>query len=97
METDGAIVFGEETIASTGLFASELAYPIIAPYWDDIDIEGHGHIYYRISRSPVDLERITATVRRSTTTNKEFSASWCMIVTWYKVAESVGDVTIVSV
>ena len=98
MVTDGAIVFGENTISSPGVFdSSDLAIPIIAPFWDNVYTLDNGFIFYRRSTSPVDLERITATVRQSTTTKKDFAASLCMVVTWYKVAEYEGDPTDVSI
>ena len=98
VETDGAIVFGENTIESVGIFSNaDLRNPIIAPFWDDSNIGRNGNIYYRISKSPVDLKRITATVRQSTTTKKDFAASWCMVVTWYKVAKDSGGPIVVSI
>ena len=97
MVTDGAIVFGEHTITIDYTFNSDdLIYPFIAPFWDDIDLNRNGVVFYRISNSFLDLERITATVRQSTTTKKDFAASWCMVVTWYKVAQR-GDHTLVSI
>ena len=98
VSADGAIVFGENTISSPGVFdSSDLANPIIAPFWDNSNIRINGNIYYRISKSLVDLERITATVRQSTATKKDFAASWCMVVTWYKVAETSGSPAVVSI
>ena len=94
MEINGAIVFGENAIDSTSY---DLEYPFITPFYEDIDTTENGHIYFRISNSPVDLERITATIKRSTTTKEDFSPSWCMVVTWHNVAENSLNVYIVSV
>ncbi|XP_023331515.1 nidogen-2 isoform X4 [Eurytemora carolleeae] len=59
-------------------------YPIIAPFYSDIDIRRTGQISWRVSSSAEDL-RITNALINSKFSSVRFSAAEVLVVTWEKV------------
>ena len=60
-----------------------MEYPIIAPFYADIDTRGVGQVYWRASREPEDLSRAANLVRQYYQT--EFQPKEIVVITWDQV------------
>lgn len=62
-----------------------LDYPVIAPFYSDVDTRGSGTIYYRESQSPELLEEVSEKIRKHFSMGMNFHAKSFLIVTWDQV------------
>ena len=61
---------------------------IIAPFWDDVDIERSENISYKVTTDPVSLERARLDISEAEFAGTEdFNPTYLFIATWYRVAE----------
>jgi len=60
-------------------------YPVIAPFYSDVDIREAGQIYWRVSRSQEDLRLVNSLISPRYR-NLRFTASEVVVVTWDQVA-----------
>ena len=60
-----------------------MEYPIIAPFYADIDTRGVGQVYWRASTEPEDLSRAANLVRQYYQT--EFQPKEIVVITWDQV------------
>ena len=93
MNTNGVISFGRTfTSASSGgsLFNAVFSPPIIAPFWDDINIRNGGEIYYRQDTDPVVAEEVRQEVFSQYPEVGPFSPTLVFVATWDRVAAFSG-------
>nr|XP_033771033.1 alpha-tectorin-like [Geotrypetes seraphini] len=57
----------------------------VTPYWGDVNNEIAGKVYYRESKDPQLLQRVTQDINQYFP-NIQFTATWIFIATWHKVA-----------
>ena len=96
ISANGALVFGDDTIfrySTNGPNFGGWGYPLVTPFYNDIDTSSNGEIYFRISQDPIDLNRISAAVKRSSLSIGEFAATYCVIATWSGVTYFNGGQT----
>ena len=90
VSTNGLISFGQDyTSASSGgsSFNGVSSPPIVAPFWDDININDGGTIYYRQEFDPFIISLVNDEIRSLYPADfPEFQASLVFVATWYRVA-----------
>ena len=91
MNTNGLLSFGRaHTIGSSfgATFTNLFTPPIIAPFWDDIDITKNagGTIYYRQSSDPALVEQVQRAIVLDDPEAASFQPSLIFVATWYRVA-----------
>ena len=62
-----------------------LLHRFIAPYWADVDLTGTGQVYYRQTKNPVLLARVTNEIHRAFPSSKNSTVVNLLIVTWADV------------
>ena len=62
-----------------------LSYPIIAPYWADVDTRGNGSVYYRETSSASIISTVASHVSNAFPSQSPFYATSVVIVTWDRV------------
>jgi hypothetical protein len=63
----------------------------IAPFWADIDTRNGGVVYYRETQDLAIRTRVSEEIRRYFARQRQFSAKWVLIVTWFNVARYGGS------
>ena len=98
MNTNGVLSFGlTHTTPSTygSNFSAVFSPPIIAPFWDDIDITRGGTIYYRQESDPAIVEQVQQAVASDYPEAASFQPSLVFVATWDRVERfaiiSTGD------
>ena len=97
MNTNGVLSFGQpHTSTSSGgsNFDSVSSPPIIAPFWDDINVNVSGTIYYSQDSSPTIAELFRQEVLSQYAIS--FSPSLVFVATWDRVAQFGGSSSIVN-
>ena len=89
VNTNGLISFLEAYSTAT-LKSFPLTFPLIAPFWTDIDTLKGGQIYYRESSSSSDLTQ--AQIDISKVYFSTFNPTRLYITTWYLVAPYSGPI-----
>ncbi|XP_071454679.1 nidogen-like isoform X2 [Hetaerina americana] len=59
-----------------------LDYPVIAPFYSDVDTRGTGTVFYRETQDPALLSRGTSLVRELFSSGSSFTAQSVFIATW---------------
>ena len=93
MNTNGVLSFGQPytTTSSNRLnFDSVFSPPIIAPFWDDINIAGGGEIYYRQVFDSFLVEQVQLEVSSQFPEVGFFYPSLVFVATWDRVAPFSG-------
>ena len=67
-------------------FPISFSPPLIAPFWDDVDIRQFGNIYYRQTSSPTLLERARNEIQELFPSSVSFFPTRLVIATWDRVA-----------
>ena len=62
-----------------------LNYPIIAPYWADVDTRGNGSVYYRETSNASIISTVASHVSNAFPSHSPFYATSVVIATWYRV------------
>ena len=89
MNTNGVLSLGESftSIGSGGSnFSSVSSPPIIAPFWDDIDVTKGGNIYYRQDFSLSIADQVQREIHRQYPDVGFFHPSLVFVATWDRVA-----------
>ena len=89
MNTNGVLSFGREytrTSSSGNNFDSVSSPPIIAPFWDDINIVVGGVIYYRQEFDPFIVDLVREGVASQFPEVGSFFPSLVFVATWDRVA-----------
>ena len=90
MSTNGVLSFGQsftDTSSSGRNFDSVSSPPIIAPFWDDINIRDGGMIYYRQDFDPFIADLIRQEVSSQYPEVGFFFPSLVFVATWDRVAQ----------
>ncbi|OCT71157.1 hypothetical protein XELAEV_18038063mg, partial [Xenopus laevis] len=86
VNNNGVISFGVAVSSYTpNAFPLADGRPFVAPYWGDVNNEIAGTVYYRESKDPNLLERISNDMRKYYP-NFNYRATWAFVATWDKVA-----------
>ena len=64
--------------------------PLIAPFWDDINIERFGNIFYRQTSNITLLQRARDQLQELFPSSGNFTPTTLFIATWDRVAEFEG-------
>lgn len=59
----------------------------VAPFWNDIDTQNGGDIFYRQVTDSNTLNQIGSDIRSSFSAFANFRPSWALVVTWFEVAQ----------
>ena len=88
MSTNGFISFGMPffRITAGGNFDSVSSPPIIAPFWDDININNGGTIYYRQDNTSIIAEEVRQEIVSLYPDAGSFRAELVFVATWDRVA-----------
>ena len=62
-----------------------LNYPIIAPYWADVDTLGTGSVYYRETSNTSIISTVASHVSNAFPSQSPFNATSVVIATWDRV------------
>ena len=93
MNTNGVLSFGESFTRTTSRgsnFDSVFSPPIIAPFWDDINIARGGTIYYRQDNSSSIADQVQQDINAQFP-DIEFYPSLVFVATWDRVVRFVGS------
>ena len=61
--------------------------PLIAPFWDDVNINRFGNIFYRQTSSATLLQRVRNELQELFPSSGNFNPTRLLIATWDRVAE----------
>ncbi len=87
VNTNGVLSFGESYTVPVGTdFNFIPSPPIIAPFWDDIDITRGGTIYYRQDSNSTITELVQKAVATEYPEAASFQPSLVFVATWDRVA-----------
>ncbi len=89
VNTNGLLSFGAGNRAFTPQSFPIEVGPLIAPFWDDVDIRGSGSIYFRQS-SDLSMIQMVLSRLRSINVAQDFTPTALFIATWDHVAEFGG-------
>lgn len=64
--------------------------PLIAPFWDDVNIRRFGNIFYRQTTNATLLQRARNRLQESFPSTGNFTPTFLFIATWDRVAEFGG-------
>ena len=67
-------------------FPTSFSPPLIAPFWDDVDIQQFGNISYRQTFNATLLQRAHNEVQELFPSSGNFTPTVLVIATWYRVA-----------
>ena len=73
-------------LSTVSIFGS----PLIAPFWEDVDINMFGNIFYRQTSSPTLLQRVHNELQQLFPSSGSFSPTTLLIATWDRVAQFIG-------
>ncbi len=59
--------------------------PVMAPFWADIDLQGTGEIYYRMSNNARDVQMAMDIITNAFPAESHFTPDDVIIVTWEAV------------
>ena len=62
-----------------------LNYPVIAPYWADVDTLGTGSVYYRETSNTSIISTVASHVSNAFPSQSPFNPISVVIATWYRV------------
>ena len=62
-----------------------LSFPIIAPYWADVDTRGTGRVFYRETTSSTIISKVASHISNAFPSQSPFTATGVVVVTWYYV------------
>ena len=88
VNTNGVLSFGEQfsaTFPNGRNFSSIPSLPIIAPFWDDVNINNGGTIYYRQESDPSVAEQIQQEISSQYPEAELFRPSLVFVATWDRV------------
>ncbi|XP_052827306.1 sushi domain-containing protein 2 isoform X1 [Octopus bimaculoides] len=87
VNTNGIISFTYKESSYTPVdFPRNNSFPVIAPFWADIDIESVGGTVYYLESSDENLLALaSAEVRKYFPYRRNYNAKWIFIATWYNV------------
>ena len=88
INTNGILAFVEEflSITAPGNFDSIIIPPLIAPFWDDVNVVVSGTIFYRQDYDPSLAERLRREISAEYPEAELFHPSLVFVVTWDRVA-----------
>ena len=92
MNTNGVLSFGESFTRTTSVgsnFDFVFSPPIIAPFWDDVNIASGGAIYYRQDNSSSIADQVQQDVNVQFP-DIEFYPSLVFVATWNRVVRFAG-------
>ena len=89
MNTNGVLSFGESYTAyrSSSFNSVTISPPIIAPFWDDIDITRGGTIYYRQDSNSTVKDLVQKAIALEYPEAASFQPSLVFVATWDRVQE----------
>ena len=68
--------------------------PLVAPFWDDVNIQEGGTIYYRQTTNSLLLEDFHNELVAISPSLQSFHPTWLFIATWFRVAEFGGGIEV---
>ena len=74
-----------EAIVYYTFYPFPLIYPIIAPYWADVDTRGTGSVYYRETSNASIISTVASHVSNAFPSQSPFYATSVVITTWDSV------------
>ena len=86
VNTNGHLTFRSGFLAWTPQRFPFFGSPLIAPFWDDVDIRQFGTIFYRQTSSPTLLQRARNEIQELFPSSGNFSPTRLVIATWDRVA-----------
>lgn len=94
MNTNGVVSFGgryTNTGSSGSDFSNVFSPPIIAPFWDDINVNNGGTIYYRQNTDSAVTEMVRQEILFGYPEVGPFTAELVFVATWDRVAAFNSD------
>ena len=86
MNTNGHLTFRSEFLEWIPRPFPIVGLPLIAPYWEDVDIRRFGTIFYRQTSSPILLQRARNELQELFPSSGNFNPTRLVIATWDRVA-----------
>ena len=91
MNTNGIISFQcQFTESSPRRFPLNNLLPLIAPFWDDVDIRRFGNIFYRQTNDTTLFQRAHDLLQELFPSSGNFTPTTLFIATWDRVAQFGG-------
>ena len=87
VNTNGILSFQSPYLAPLPQMFRSTGLPMIAPFWDDIDITTFGNIFYRETNDATLLQRARDQLQELFPSSGNFTPTTLFIVTWDRVAE----------
>ena len=88
VNTNGVLSFGQaytRTSSGGSNFATFTSPPVIAPFWDDINVLVNGTIYYRQESDPLIVEQLRQAISSQYPEAELFRPSLVFVATWDRV------------
>ena len=96
VSTNGVVSFGTDfTDSISRPFPLSTSDILLAPFWDDSDVEIGGQILFRLSDNQTLLNQVGSIINDSL--EYDFTPTMLFIVTWNRIPEYGGSSNIVSV
>ena len=87
VNTNGILSFQSPYLAFLPQLFLSTGLPMIAPFWDDIDITRFGNIFYRQTNDTTLLQRARDQLQELFPSSGNFTPTTLFIATWDRVAE----------
>ena len=90
VNTNGILSFQSPYVAPLPQMFPFTGLPLIAPFWDDIDITRFGNIFYRQTNDTTLLQRARDQLQELFPSSGNFTPTTLFIATWDRVAQFEG-------
>ena len=90
VNTNGILSFRSQYLQYIPEMFLSTGFPLIAPFWNDIDIRRFGNIFYRTTSNATLLQRARDQLQELFPSSGNFTPTALFIVTWDRVAQYGG-------
>ena len=94
VHTDGILSFQFQFPSLNRQMFPLLRLPLIAPFWDDVDIRRFGNIFYRETSNATLLQRARDQLQELFPSSGNFTPTTLFIATWDRVAGYEGTIQV---
>ena len=90
VNSNGILSFRSEYLQYSPQLFPFAGLPLIAPFWDDVDITRFGNIFYRVTNNTTLLQRARDQLQELFPSSGNFTPTTLFIATWDRVAQFGG-------
>ena len=90
VNTNGILSFQSPYLTPIPQMFRSTGLPLIAPFWDDVDITRFGNVFYRQTSNATLLQRARDQLQELFPSSGSFTPTTLFITTWDRVAQFGG-------